>query len=50
VVFALAIPPLVWVAEILIDDEFWVFEHRGSYALNIDERLVEDRDLSLLAL
>jgi hypothetical protein len=50
VVFALAIPPLIGIAEILIDDEFWIFEHRGSYALNIDEMLVEDGDLSLLAL
>ena len=50
VVFALAIPPLVRVTEVLINDEIWDLEHRGSYALNIDEILVEDRDLSLLAL
>lgn len=50
VVFTLAIPPLIRVTEVLIDDEVWVLEHRGSYALNVDELLVEDGDLSLLAL
>lgn len=50
VVFALAIPPLVRVTEVLIDDEVWTLEHRGSYALNVGETLVEDGDLSLLAL
>ena len=50
VVFALAIPPLVRVTEVLIDDEVWALEHRGGYALNVDETFVEDGDLSLLAL
>ena len=50
VVFALTIPPLVRITEVLIDDVVWILKHRGSYALNIGETLVEDGDLSLLAL
>lgn len=49
-VFALATPPLARITEVLIDDKVWVLKHRGSYALNVDETLVEDGDLSLLAL